>query len=277
MHLVRKVQTELTFWLRIMKEHAFFLELGIPATKESMVERAGEFVLIFDELLTRAQRLQNHQQAQALIQDAKAATAALLNFKREILNLIIQCQMPSSLYALLVDHIAREAARLLMLLEEWEHDYPQDLLQKTLSEEEFWSRIMTDHAKFIEHLLDPSQRTLIADAQRWSLSFDNLYRQAEDYHSMLQANPESFLAVNSFTDELIENAQGIATFKRAGRDALLSCKALATTIPLLMDHVMREAEHFHGELTVLRQRLEVENKPLLPPENPLPPNTPPFS
>lgn len=275
--LVGKVQGELSFWLRIMKEHAFFLELGFPANRESLARQAGEFVVVFDRLLSRAQQVRNQQQAMALIADAKAAVASLLNFKREVLSLIIQCQMRLSVYALLVDHIAREAMRLLELLDEWEQDLPQGLLYETLREEKFWSRIMTDHAKFIKHLLDPSQRSLVATAEKWSVTFDNLYRQAEDYYSMLQANPESFLSVNTFTDELIENARGIAAFKRAGRDLLLNCGALATAIPLLMDHVMREAEHFQMELTLFRQRLEVENRPALPPENPLPPNTPPFT
>jgi hypothetical protein len=277
MNLIDKVQGELPFWLRLMKEHAFFLELGFPATREALARRAGEFVLVFDRLLSRSRLVRNQQEARELVQDTKKATAALLNFKREVLNLIIQCQMRLSVYALLVDHIAREAMRLLELLEEWENNYSQWLLCEALDEERFWSRIMTDHAKFIKHLLDPSQRSLIATAEKWSLTFDNLYRVAEDYCSMLQASPESFLAVNSFTDELLENTRGIAAFKRAGRDALLNCGALATAIPLLMDHVMREAEHFHSSLTVLRQRLEVENVPSLPPENPLPPNTPPFT
>lgn len=277
MDLVGKVQTELPFWLRIMKEHAFFLELGFPAGRESLAKRAGRFVLIFDELLTRAQLVRDHRSAQQLIEDTKTATGALLSFKREVLNLIIQCQMRLSVYALLVDHIAREAAKLLELLAEWEHDYSQDLLYEVLREEKFWSRVMTDHAKFIQHLLDPTQRSLIATAEKWSMDFDNFYRQADDYLSMLQAKPESFLSVNAFTDELIEGARGIAAFKRAGRDLLLNCKALATATPLLMDHVMREAEHLLVELTVFKKQLEVENRPQVPAENPLPPNTPPFS
>ena len=77
MDLVGKVQTELPFWLRIMKEHAFFLELGFPAGRESLAKRAGRFVLIFDELLTRAQLVRDHRSAQQLIEDTKTATGAL--------------------------------------------------------------------------------------------------------------------------------------------------------------------------------------------------------
>lgn len=273
-----KIQVELAFWLRIMKEHAFFLELGLPSSRENLVRQAERFVLTFADLQVQAERNLSPQQLQELILEARTATSRLVNFKHEILNLLINCQLRLGLYPLLVNHITREAVMFLELLEEWEEEeFETELLEETIELEEFWSRIMTDHAKFIEHLLDPSQRSLIHTAHHFSERFDALYRQALDYHSMLEAEPLHFPALNSFTTELMEETQQIATFKRTGRDLLLNCQALATATPLLMDHVMREAEHFLGDLVVLKAKLEQENKPLLPPCNPLPPATPPFS
>lgn len=277
MDLTSRIHGELVFWLRLMKEHAFFLELSFPPSRENLIKRAQNFVLTFAELQTKAQRIQNPHLLQKLILETRSATRELLGFKQQVLNLIIQCQLRLASFALFADHLVREAEAFLQLLEEWEYNLHKELLGKITDTEKFWTRIMTDHAKFIKHLLDPSQHSLVETANRWSKRFDNLYRQADDYDSMVKANPECFPALNSFTAELIEETQGIAAFKRSGRDKLLNCQALATTIPLIMDHMMRETEHFLGELVTIEGTLVRENRCQIPPTNPLPPNTPPFA
>ena len=65
----------------------------------------------------------------------------------------------------------------LMELNEGKLDALPDAIIK---ENVFFLRIMADHAKFIGHLLDPSERKLVDTARNFSNDFDALMYQAID-------------------------------------------------------------------------------------------------
>ena len=127
-------------------------------------------------------------------------------------------------------------------------EYPVDAI---VSENVFWLRIMSDHAKFIRGLLDPSERELFAQADSFSTEFDQLHLHARDIESMLwHFKPTNDLL--RFEDTVTDATMRIRDFKEAARDLLENCAALALIPPLLADHVRREAEHFLEILEMIK-------------------------
>ena len=254
-------EQNLPYWLRIMMEHAIFIENGLPAQREDLRAQAARFQAAFRDLLTRAGNMpmMNCAEIAAYMQAVRATVVSFISFKRTLIALALKCQvggLGGFNYALLLDHITREATLFLHILDTQERGTAGPFTI-ALGEETFWLRIMTDHAKFIMSLLDQSERGFVEAADEISRVFERLLRQAQDYRSMLQADPDRFPVVARFTEEVIRETVRIRDFKRTAHQLLLECKIISIVPPLLADHVAREAEHFLDVLGEIRATLPV--------------------
>lgn len=102
----------------------------------------------------------------------------------------------------------------------------------------FWNQIMMEHALFIRGLLDPSEAELIQTANEF----------AEDYAQLLEACHHAHdrtLTANSLDETL-----RFRDFKTAGTKGITGCEIRSVILPLLADHVLREANHYLRLLTV---------------------------
>jgi hypothetical protein len=61
---------------------------------------------------------------------------------------------------------------------------------------------MADHAKFILHLLDPSERQFIEQANSFSVLFDQKRLQALDLKSMLEPNFPVYPILKRFSTKI---------------------------------------------------------------------------
>ncbi|MGE5580151.1 MAG: DUF2935 domain-containing protein [Bacillota bacterium] len=241
---------EVRFWVRILKEHSLFIQIGLPADRPDLKAEAGRFYELF-------QGLQNAVESKlcldpTLIAEIRRAVIALIEFKHLLTRLAVQCDLPGSqLYPLLLAHITREAVHFLAFL-----DYcagGQTGLQAILAEQSFWLRQMKEHIEFVISLLDPSERELLAEAQSQRVIFSALLETARDLESMAEAEPETFGTVVRFTETLITRVTALRDFKAAAYELALLCRVLSVVpTPLLLDHIRREADKFLDELRAMR-------------------------
>lgn len=239
---------EAIFWSRIMQEHALFIKLGLPADQRELRQEAQSLIETFMDLRRRLSRVTVLEGE--LLNDLISAVRAIIEFKAKLLRMLIQCETePGSNYPLLLDHIRREAVRFLNLLQK---PVPQDPLSMLLQQEVFWLRIMKEHIEFIIHLLDPSERELINQAEEFRRTFSRLLETARDLESMAETRPRSFNTVLRFTQDVINNTMALRDFKAAALELATLCQLLSiVSTPLLLDHVRREADKFLSELEVL--------------------------
>lgn len=154
----------------------------------------------------------------------------LVSFKNDILNKVLKCEMYTTNYPLLIKHIMNEAKMYYNLLNKVENRQPltnQDIYNQEL----FWNNIMMEHAEFIRGQLDPSEDNLILTSDKY----------AEDYKKLLQnyKNSRPYL-----TNVSLNQTYKFRDFKIAGEEGILNCKIKSIIIPLLADHIVREANHF---------------------------------
>ena len=173
------------------------------------------------------------QQVSWLNENAKPILDGLIDFKTGILNDMLSCRLFTVNYPLLIDHILREAKMYrdhLVALENRQD--PEHNLKDT---ELFWDRIMMEHALFIRGLLDPTEYDLIKTANDFAGQYNDL---------MQAARAASDMAISSVTDATLQETMKYRDFKEAGTKGINECKIRSIILPLLADHVLREANHY---------------------------------
>ncbi|NLL78353.1 MAG: DUF2935 domain-containing protein [Clostridiales bacterium] len=158
----------------------------------------------------------------------------LILFKESILKGMESGQLFNANYPLLIKHIIREArlyrATIADLLQNRRPTY-----QSLCETEEFWNRIMMEHALFIRGLLDPSEVKLIDTADDFAKQYAVLLEQARQKDCLAAGD----LAAKSLTE-----TRKYCQFKAAGAQGILNCEIASIILPLLADHVLREANHY---------------------------------
>lgn len=158
---------------------------------------------------------------------------ALIEFKEHILKNVLSCNMFTMNYPLLIEHILREAKLYRSFVTELENGSLCDNCMKDT--EHFWNRIMMEHAMFIRGLLDPSENELIEKADSF----------AKEYSQLLQmSRARNDLTLSDLKVTSLEETERFRDFKQTGAMGIASCKIKSVILPLLADHVLREANHY---------------------------------
>lgn len=238
---------EIRFWSRIMKEHSFFLRLGFRAEDTQLINEANQFQALFESIENRANSYSPGTDPNTIArfnEEVGNAVSHIWAFKRKVLGLILTCQIPgANNFPLLVDHISREAFYFRNRLIELNTGTLEPLPDAIIDENVFFLRIMADHAKFISHLLDPSERKLVEQANEFSQDFDKLLFQARDLDSM-RPQSQTVPILSQFLDQNRVSVKSLRDFKKTARELIEACKIKSIIHPLLADHVFREASRF---------------------------------
>jgi hypothetical protein len=238
---------EIRFWSRIMKEHSLFLKLGFRCEDTQLINEANHFYSTFESIESRSHTFDagtDPQVIQRFNTEVHNSASHIWAFKRKILGLILQCKLPGqNNFPLLVDHTSREAFYFRTRLEQLNSGRLDPLPDAIINENVFFLRIMADHAKFIGHLLDPSERQLVDQARHFSDEFDQLLFQARDLDSM-RPQSQTVPLLDQFLDQNRVSVKSLRDFKKTARDLIEACRIKSIIHPLLADHVFREAERF---------------------------------
>ncbi len=190
--------------------------------KESRLH-CGENIRITPELFRRVKQL-NRTSIRML--------DALIDFKEQILNDVLCCKIFTLNFPLLLEHIIREAKLYRTYVRNFENgrDFDCNSMKQI---EQFWNRIMMEHALFIRGLLDPTENELIETSDSF----------AKDYARLLAESKEMNDKTIIFNKSLEETLK-FRDFKQTGTKGIQDCKIRSIILPILADHVLREANHY---------------------------------
>lgn len=279
------------FFLRIMKEHSFFLETGFTSRDANLAREARNFKMEFERLLSEAVDLANGSASRQAISSrqfvteytvdaekltgfytgmpfntnltqrelnlsafnmrtpdieyrvdslnrrALRQTSLLADFKKRLLQNVNSCRTFTANYPLLIEHMLREANLFIEMLGNLINRTGATEIKDLMDMEVFWNRQMAEHAKFIAGLLDPTEDKLIDTARDFGKEFDKLTEEAR-HATMLTTE-----GISS-TEDSKKAMERLRAFKTAGTEGILECKIKSVIIPLLADHVLREANHY---------------------------------
>lgn len=192
----------------------------------------------------------------------------LIEFKESILREVREGRLFTANYPLLIEHILREArlyrASLIGIMEE-----NFVCFENLLDQEAFWNQIMMEHALFIRGLLDPSEAELIKTADMFAMDFQELLKAARSQDeragtlciestcagipciditcgggSCAGTRSDRITTDGILTQRSLEETRRLREFKAAGAKGILECQIQSIILPLLADHVLREANHY---------------------------------
>lgn len=170
-------------------------------------------------------------QVQRMNQNTINLLDGLIAFKESILKNVLCGEMFTMNYPLLIEHIIREAKLYREYVCMLEKD--EDLSCKSMKEIEcFWNQIMMEHAMFIRGLLDPSENELFCLANDFAKEYSKLLENCNNAQS------------KTLTSESLKETVKFKDFKTAGVQGIENCKIRSVILPLLADHVLREANHY---------------------------------
>lgn len=258
---VKRSLDEIRFWARIMKEHSLFLSLGFSYDDTELIKEAQHFIDVFEKIEQQLAQYTIDTDPQVIKKfnnHVYQAVASIWAYKRKVLGLILTCKIRSNNYALLVDHTSREAAYFANRLEELNEGKLEAAPAEIIKENIFFLKIMADHAKFIGHLLDPSERKLVEQSREFSRDFDQLLYQAIDIDSM-RPQSETGPILDQFLDQNRVSVVSLRNFKKSAKELIESCKIKSNIHPLLADHVYREAERFLEIIDMFDETLTKNN------------------
>ncbi|WP_238883714.1 DUF2935 domain-containing protein [Clostridium sp. YIM B02551] len=159
-------------------------------------------------------------------------------FKGDVLGNIKACKMvTTNIYPTMLRHLIHEAQDYYKMIQKLQSRQDVDLEKEAYEEESTWNNLMGEHAKFIRGMLDPSEDDLIKKANEFANEFDELTKAAKDAM-------DNVMPLDDVTNESIEATTELRDFKAQGTQGILECKIKSLILPLLSDHVLREANHY---------------------------------
>lgn len=122
----------------------------------------------------------------------------------------------------------------------------QLFIERSLTENRFWLRIMKEHALFLGEGFNRKDTQLIQQTDRFHYYFEQQEKKAYQV-----AN--DVVVIRRLNEESIELVHGFRNFKRNLLIMIINCKISGFNFPLLVDHIAREAEYFMRTLTKFNQ------------------------
>lgn len=220
-----EVVTEFTGKAECQTRNLTGIPIDIKITEAEERLRAGNCAMVNREMVYHV-RMLNQQMLRSL--------NGLISFKEEILREVTRCRLYTTNYPLLIEHILREAKLYRQIISELEKG-GRISVPDLKNMEIFWNQIMMEHAQFIRGLLDPTECELIETANGF----------AEDYCRLLEeAREQDRKAMNALTARTLQTTKQYQQFKTAGTEGITGCEIRSVILPLLADHVLREANHY---------------------------------
>lgn len=220
--------TEFTLNAEVKTQRLTGLPINTAITKKELALKPGKNQGDLDELLSEVSRLNKK---------ALELTGSAIVFLEKLLDSAIKCQAFSFTYPSMLEHVTHESVFAAMMLEKFEERDGIDSIKEIIDQELTWNEIMGEHAKFIRGYLDPSEDRLFDTANGFARTFEQLMEKTR----RLPKRPEQLARV---TEESIRNVRKLRNFKVQGTQGILECKIKSVIIPLLSDHVTREANHY---------------------------------
>ncbi|MBU5307469.1 DUF2935 domain-containing protein [Clostridioides mangenotii] len=182
-----------------------------------------------------------YQNIKQLNTNARMLVESFINFKSMVLNQVLSCNITTSNYPLMLQHLLHESQMYsdqLMMLENGE-DIENPDVKKT---ERFWDKIMMEHALFIRGMLDPTEIKLINSANDFARVYSEIINRLDQAANTL---------INSITGETLDETVKFRDFKESGVKGINECKIRSIIQPLLADHVLREANNYIRILKIM--------------------------
>lgn len=216
------------------------VDTSLTVAESSLLTRSD--MVNLTELTHMMESLSLEEQVSRLNERVIRAVNMAIQAKSKVVEDVSSCNLFTQAYPSLLEHVLEEAIYYLELVEKLQAGTPIYTEQDLIDKEHFWNHIMSEHAYFIRGLLDPSEKELFSAANDFGDQFDALTEDTSDSEALIQN-------LSLITANTIQAVTNLKAFKEQAVNGILNCNIKSVILPLLADHVLREANHY---LKILR-------------------------
>lgn len=239
------------FWLQILGDHSRFILNALSPTEESYIQKANEFITIFDDLLEKSHQSLSEEDVQILNHQAYTEGMKIREFKLDILTKQITDKITLSLPPTFVNHMLNELEEYLFIL---------STIIKGKSPKKgpihlhlLWLPDGSGHASTVISNLDMTQKELIKRSKDYSKEFDNLYLRTIEYNGYTRTNIFDFPALTKLNYDVGNVMGSFKNFLDALKDAIIEKQVLGSLMPLAADHMSREECYYLTKLSMVSE------------------------
>jgi hypothetical protein len=242
------------FWLQILGDHSRFILNSLSPIENGDIQKAREFMEIFDQLLNKAREACPYSKLCELTKYAYEYAKELRCFKLELLSRHLVGKIVISLSPTFIDHMVNELEEYLRILECLLVNQAPPLTHP-VHHHLLWVSDAIGHAATLACSVDLVETDLKETGDCFARDFKDLYLKAVEIKGYLRAGVEEFPALTRYNFQVEKEILGFNAFLCKLLNMVGTKQALSILTPLTPDHMLREECYF---LTKLAQVSEVK-------------------
>ncbi len=235
------------FWSGIMRDHCEFFLISLSHRETELINIALFYKNAFINILYESKAL---SEVQSPIETTDLTNKVLplllnfINFKRLALRRLLKCDIELNLTPSFINHMINEAMEFYRDICTINTSIPVDPTVQNIMLHKIWLPDASGHAASISTQLDPTETSLIKEADNFKKAFDNLYIKAVELGQMLERACLANGSLEWLNTEVETKINEFICFLDKVRKLRVCCKALGSLKPLIPDHMIREEKYY---------------------------------
>ncbi|WP_423798611.1 DUF2935 domain-containing protein [Neobacillus sp. SAB-20_R2A] len=241
---------EHAFWLQILGDHSRFIYEALAPVQKEEIEKAVNFIGIFDSLLNQV----NTADPKQLAAQAEPEVMRLREFKLDMLSKHLIGKIKIHLSPTFLNHMVNELEEYVRILKHLKAGQVPPVYHE-VHHHLVWLLDAAGHSDAISSNLDGVEKKLREKSDKFTKDFEAFYLKAVEMAGYLRTNLAAFPALAKFNADATLEIKLFQNFLKEIEELELSKEALGTFAPLMADHMWREECYY---LTKLAEAANME-------------------
>lgn len=251
------------FWLQVLGDHARFI-YNLLSPKETVeIERAQQFINIFDALLAQSREDASRVNLAQLNQQAYAHGLNLRAFKLHLLRRHLKGKISTAASPTFYNHMVNELDEYLRILSFLLHGKLPPKVNP-IHHHLLWVSDAYAHAGLIDTNLDHVEKRLKQKSRKFTKHFEEYFLKASELAGYLRTHLSTFPALSRFNRQVELEMALFQSFLSEIEELELENEVLGTLSPLMPDHMFREECYYLMKLAQVSEVKMPECDPTQP-------------
>lgn len=250
------------FWLQILGDHSRFILNALSPKETDFIEKANEFIDLFDSLLKKSHKLSSVESLEEFNYQAYSSAMKIREFKLIIIAKMIEDKISINMSPTFVNHMVNELEEYICILNGLINGNIQNTSDIHLHL--LWLLDGAGHASIISSNLDITEKELIKKSHMYSKIFTDLYLKAIEYNGYTRTNIRDFPALRNLNTNADNTMTSFKKFLKELKEDIIDKKVLGSIYPLMTDHMIREECYYLTKLYMVSDTKNPECDPTKP-------------
>jgi hypothetical protein len=250
------IKKEIEFWTRIMRDHGEFQYTSLAPNEYNYIKRARYFMDVFENLHEEARNLPDdisNKDALSLIPKNIVALQQFVDFKREMLTMLVKCNIGLGLTPTFLNHMINEAMEYYRVLCIIQGTIPYNAALENIRLHKVWLPDASGHASAIASDLDAVESEFVYIGDKFSKRFRELFIKSYEMYKIFERTGVENGSLLYLNKEVEKEIDKFITYLESVEVLRESCNLLGsgTLKSLIPNHMIREEQYYMNRIKML--------------------------